>query len=143
MTSIEIRPFTVTDYEAAHALWSAIEGIGLNESDTLEAVSAFLARNPGFSAVAVNSDRAIIGTILCGHNGRAGAIYHLAVAKPHRNQGLAKRLITFAFAKLHEAKIPRCNIFVYNNNHGGNDFWLKNGWIDPKTWRVLQKHVQS
>jgi putative acetyltransferase len=139
--TIQLRAFTAEDYPAAYRLWSAIEGLGLNESDTPEAINAFLDRNPGFSAVAVDASGAIIGTILCGHNGRAGSINHLAVAHAHRGQGLGKRLVEYAFARLAEANIPRCSIFVYNDNHGGNDFWLKTGWIDPTTWRVLQKRV--
>lgn len=139
---IQLRAFMIADYEAAHRLWTSIEGLGLNESDTPEAISAFLDRNPGFSAVALDASGAVVGTILCGHNGRAGSINHLAVTPAHRGQGLGKRLVEYAFARLAEANIPRCNIFVYNDNHGGNDFWLKTGWNDPTTWRVLQKHVR-
>lgn len=138
---IQLRAFTIADYESAHRLWSSIEGLGLNESDTPEAIAAFLDRNPGFSAVATDPSGMVIGTILCGHNGRAGSINHLAVAPAHRGQGFGKRLVEYVFARLAEANIPRCNIFVYNDNHGGNDFWLKTGWNDPTTWRVLQKRV--
>ena len=70
--SIQIRPFVMADYEPAVQLWSSIEGLGLNESDTPQAISAFIERNPGFSAVAVGPKGCIIGTVLCGHNGRAG-----------------------------------------------------------------------
>lgn len=140
---ISIRSFIASDYPAAHALWSAIEGLGLNESDTPEAIGIFLERNPSFSAVAVDASGAVVGTILCGHNGRAGSITHLAVAKACRGQRLGTQLVNFALARLAEAKIPRCNIFVYNDNHGGNAFWFKSGWNDPSTWRVLQKHVYA
>ena len=70
-------------------------------------------------------------------------VQDLAVAQQHRGSGLAKRLLDYAFERLAAANIPRCNIFVYNDNHEGNAFWLKNGWADPGTWRVLQKHVGS
>lgn len=138
---IHIRAFTADDYEAAYRLWSSIEGLGLNESDTPEAINTFLDRNPGFSAVAIDPSGTVVGTVLCGHNGRAGSINHLAVAHAHRRQGLGARLVEYAFVRLADADIPRCNIFVYNDNHGGNDFWLKTGWNDPTTWRVLQKRV--
>jgi N-acetylglutamate synthase len=136
-----IRAFTFEDYQPSIDLWSRIEGLGLNESDTPGAISAFLDRNPGFSAVATDTVGNIIGTILCGHNGRAGSIQHLAVAVEYRGQGIAKRLLDYAFEHLAEAGIPRCNIFVYNDNHEGNAFWLNNDWSDPTTWRVLQKPV--
>ncbi|MEJ2675895.1 MAG: GNAT family N-acetyltransferase, partial [Acidihalobacter sp.] len=69
------------------------------------------------------------------------SIQHLAVATEFRGRGIAKQLLQYAFARLAEAKIPRRNVFVYNDNDQGNAFWLNNGWSDPSTWRVLQKHV--
>jgi len=137
---VSIRPFALADYAEAIRLWSAIEGIGLNESDTPEAIEAFLLRNPEFSAFAVIGE-SIVGTILCGHNGRAGSLHHLAVATAQRQRGIGSRLVEYSFEKLAEANIPRCNIFVYSNNDHGNRFWLRNGWNDPSTWKVLQKHV--
>lgn len=141
MTEIRISAFEMGHYEPAVKLWSQMEGLGLNESDTAEAIAVFLDRNPEFSAVAIDSSGELVGTVLCGHNGRAGSIQHLAVAHVYRGQGLAKRLLDYAFSRLAEANIPRCNIFVYNDNERGNSFWLRNGWVDPDTWRVLQKHV--
>jgi N-acetylglutamate synthase len=141
-STAEIRPFVVADYARALALWSTIEGLGLNESDTPEAIEAFLERNLGFSAVAL-IDGTMVGTVLCGHNGRAGSLHHLAVAPSCRGRGIGRGLINFAFSKLAAVNIPRCNIFVYTENEEGNRFWLNGGWNDPTTWKVLQKHVQT
>lgn len=135
-----IRAFSITDYRGAHALWLSTAGLGLTESDTEEAIGAFLERNPGFSAVA-ECEGVIVGSVLCGHNGRIGSLHHLAVAENSRRQGIGHSLVDYALAKLSAANIPRCNVFVYNDNVNGNDFWLGNGWIDPTTWRVLQKRV--
>lgn len=134
-----LREFIAADYPSALALWSSIEGLGLNESDTQEAVEAFLGRNPGFSVVALGTEGEIIGAVLCGHNGRAGSLHHLAVAHAHRRRGLGGALVEFCFARLADAGIPRCNVFVYSDNDEGNAFWLVNGWNDPSTWKVLQK----
>jgi N-acetylglutamate synthase len=119
---INIRAFTISDYSKATRFWLNIDGINLNESDTPEAIALFLERNPGLSAVAPDADEQIIGAVLCGHNGRAGALYHLAVAEEHRGKGIAQALVSYCYAKMTEAKIPRCNIFVYSNNDEGNRF---------------------
>ncbi|RVU84526.1 GNAT family N-acetyltransferase [Leucothrix sargassi] len=136
-----IRAFKIQDYNDAISLWKSIEGLGLNESDTPEAITFFLEQNPDFSAVALNKDGEIIGTILCGHNGRAGSIYHLAVASSFRRLGIANQLVEYAFSKLAAVNIPRCNIFVYSENDTGNKYWRDNGWDDPTTWKVMQKFV--
>ncbi|PWQ97766.1 GNAT family N-acetyltransferase [Leucothrix arctica] len=137
---MKIKSFEIFDYESAVTFWKSIEGVTLNESDTKGSISSFLFRNPGLSFVAKDNNE-IVGTILCGHNGRAAQIYHLAVSNSHRGQGLGKELVDLSLSKLVEANIPRCNIFVYSNNCVGNKFWLKNGWDDPTTWKVLQKQL--
>ena len=137
---MEITEFKISDYQEAIAFWENIEGITLNESDTLEAISQFLGRNTGLSFTA-KENGIIIGTILCGHNGRAAHIYHLAVAEKFRGQGIGKALLARCFSQLSKINIPRCNIFVYTNNSEGNGFWLKAGWNDPSNWKVLQKIV--
>ena len=142
VSSIAIRPFATSDIERALKLWSGIEGLGLTESDSEEAIESFLRRNPGFSAIAITAASEVIGAVLCGHNGRAGFLYHLAVAESHRRCGIGTRLVGFCFARLAEAKIPRCNAFVYTTNNFGSQFWLQSGWNDPTTWKVLQKHVE-
>jgi len=139
--AVHIRAFDAADYGRAILLWRSIEGLGLNESDTPQAVVTFLERNPGFSAVAEACDGQIVGAVLCGHNGRSGSLYHLAVADGHRGRGIGVQLVDYCFARLAAARIPRCNIFVYTANESGNAFWLRNGWNDPTTWKVLQKRV--
>jgi N-acetylglutamate synthase len=140
---IQIRTFEIADYQKAVELWSSMDGLTLNESDTLEAIAVFLKRNPNLSFVATNQYGELVGTILCGHNGRAAHIYHLAVAKAYRNQGLGRRLVDICFKQLAQQNIPRCNIFVYSDNSVGNGFWLANGWNDPSTWKVLQKSIRT
>ena len=140
-SSTTIRPFVASDIGYALKLWSGTDGLGLSEPDNEEAIVSFLIRNPGFSAIAATPADEIIGTLLCGHNGRAGFLYHLAVVQPYRRRGIGSRLVDFCFSRLAEARIARCNIFVYSANESGNQFWLQSGWNDPTTWKVLQKHV--
>src|SRR5260221_7491236 len=60
--NITIRPLSMADYEKAVELWSTIEGLKLNESDTPEAVESLLARNPDFSTVATDKEE-IVGAV--------------------------------------------------------------------------------
>jgi putative acetyltransferase len=63
------------------------------------------------------------------------------VAPTCRRHGVGTRLAEFCLARLKEARIRRCNIFVYTDNDAGNRFWLRNGWNDPPDWKVLQRPV--
>jgi N-acetylglutamate synthase len=144
MTSpdIVIRTMVAADYPRAIDLWQRTEGIGLSESDTETAIGAFLARNPGLSALATARSGEVVGFVLCGHDGRRGYLHHLAVALPHRGRGVARALIDFCFARLAAAGIEKCNIFVYRENEDGVAFWRHNGWAEP-TWKLFQKRIEA
>src|SRR5580692_3692620 len=95
-----IEPMTIADFDDVTALWQKTEGVGLNESDTREAIAIFLERNPGLSLIARDGRRKIIGAVLCGHDGRRGYLHHLAVASEHRRQGIGKTLVEACLSKL-------------------------------------------
>jgi putative acetyltransferase len=141
LPTIKIRAFFMHDIPEALRLWSGVKGMGLSESDSPEGIRRFLDRNPGFSAVARDQDDKIVGALLCGHNGRWGSLYHLAVAHASRGQGIAQALVDFSVERLREEGIIKCNLFVYNDNEEGNRFWLRNGWEDPTNWKVMHKRV--
>lgn len=117
------------DYENACALWNEVEGVEVCEGDSREEIEAYLRRNPGLSRVA-EEDGALAGAVLCGHDGRRGLIYHLAVAPRFRGRGVGKRLIDECLRGLKKAGMPRAIILVSRDNSLGQDFWKRNGWED-------------
>jgi len=135
-----VREFAVSDLDRAIELWSSSDGIGLNESDTRDALLRFLARNPGLSAVAI-AGAALVGAILCGHDGRRGTIHHLAVAPAYRRRGVGSALLEHCLGRLREAEIPRCNLFLYDDNEIGRGFWTRHGWQAAGAWRTWQKRL--
>ena len=89
---LQFRAFVSADTILARVLWEATPGVGLGESDEPEAINTFLARNPGTSFVATDGE-VLVGTILCGHDGRRGLIHHLATKRSHRRLGLGTTLL--------------------------------------------------
>ena len=124
---IVAHPMTPADIPAALALWRACPGVGLGDSDNVEEITAFLARNPGLSWVAWSGDR-LVGTVLVGHDGRRGFLYHLAVAPGWRRRGLARLLVDRAVAGLEAAGIRKCHVMVFRTNATGRAFWAAKGW---------------
>jgi putative acetyltransferase len=137
-----IEAMKLSDFTAVSRLWRNSEGIGLNESDTRANIAIYLKRNPRMSFVA-RKGRTIVGAVLCGHDGRRGYLHHLAVAKNHRSNGIGKKLVEATFLALARAGITRCNIYLFNNNTGGEAFWLHNGWAKRSDLQMLQKVVTS
>jgi N-acetylglutamate synthase len=126
---IEIREFSINDYDAAIELWQRVEGLEIAEGDDREGVARFLARNPGLSRVATNGS-AIVGVALCGHDGRRGHIYHLAVDPAYQGRGLGKRLLDESLADLRRTGVKRVIIMVADDNPSGRQFWCRCGWED-------------
>ena len=121
-----LREFSMDDYLDASELWRGMPGVGLSDSDQPGAIAAFLARNPGLSFVARHG-RALVGTVLCGHDGRRGHLYHVAVEPLYRRSGLARQLVQASLRALAEAGISKCHLMVYADNAQGQDFWRSVG----------------
>jgi ribosomal protein S18 acetylase RimI-like enzyme len=132
-----LRSFAIADYREVRPLWLKAEGVGLSESDTRPAVAAYLKRNPGLSLVAIAGGR-IVGAVLCGHDGRRGYLHHLAVAPAWRRKGIARSIVAHCLASLAKLGIPRCNLFLYQTNVGGEAFWNHLGWKVRTDLKVMQ-----
>ena len=117
------------DYDAAIALWAGVEGVEICEGDSREEVAEYLKRNPGLSRVA-EVDGKIVGVAMCGHDGRRGWIYHLAVAAECRGRNIGKRILDDCVEGLCNVGLKRAIILVAGDNPAGHEFWLRNGWED-------------
>jgi len=117
-------------------LWQECEGVGLSQDDSFEGLCRFLERNPGLSFVAV-VEGAVVGTILCGHDGRRGFIHHLAVALNHRRRGLGRALVERAVTALRSASIRKCHLLVFRANAEGLAFWQRIGAEDRVTLAIF------
>ncbi|MCL2018712.1 MAG: GNAT family N-acetyltransferase [Oscillospiraceae bacterium] len=128
---MELKTFTMSDYNEVYALWRSTKGICSCEKclslDTEEKVAKFLERNPDTCFTAV-SEGELVGAILSGHDGRNGFIYHLAVAEKVQKQGIGKALVEKAKAALKREGINNIMLFALKENKGGNIFWEKSGF---------------
>jgi N-acetylglutamate synthase len=124
---IKTREFFIEDYDAALQLWQRVEGLEIAEGDDRKGVAQFLARNPGLSRVAIDGS-AVVGVALCGHDGRRGHIYHLAVGPAYRGFGLGMRLVDECLDRLRKAGVVRAIILVAHDNLRGTEFWKRGGW---------------
>ena len=91
--NITIREMVIEDYDDMLSLWMSIEELIIDDVDSKSDIDFYLDRNRGLSSVALVSG-AIVGTVLCGHDGRRGLLRHLAVKPELRRQGIARMLIT-------------------------------------------------
>ena len=127
LAEITTRELVVADFDKLIVLWQTVEGIEICEGDSREEIAEYLRRNPGLSRVAEGNGE-MAGATLCGHDGRRGWIYHLAVAPAFRRRGVGRLLLEECMNGLRNAGLKRAIILVAEDNPSGLEFWLRNGW---------------
>ena len=124
-----IRVMTIEDYDNVYALWTKIRGFGLRSvDDSYEGVKRFLERNPQTSIVAIEDEK-VIGSILCGHDGRRGCFYHVCVDESERRRGIGKAMVVAAMEALKKENINKVSLIAFMKNDVGNAFWNTIGWV--------------
>ena len=124
----KIREMQMEDYANVYRLWMGIRGFGIRSiDDSKEGVERFLRRNPTTSIVA-ETDRGIVGAILCGHDGRRGCFYHVCVEEGYRKHGIGKAMAVAAMKALQAERINKVCLIAFADNEVGNQFWKSVGW---------------
>ena len=128
LPEVVISPMIPEDYDEVRDLWLTIRGFGIRAlDDSREDIERFIRRNPTTSVVAKAGNR-IIGTILCGSDGRQGALYHVCVAKEYRRRGIGTQMVGFCMHQLRYMGINKVSLIAFTSNEAGNAFWNKIGW---------------
>ena len=129
MDEVCIQPMTIADYDDVRALWLTIQGFGIRAlDDSPEDIGRFIRRNPTTSVVARVGKR-VVGSILCGSDGRQGALYHVCVAREFRRRGIGTRMVGFCMQQLKLMGINKVSLIAFTRNDAGNAFWNQIGWI--------------
>ena len=136
-----IRVMTIDDYDGVYALWKKIKGFGIRSiDDSREGVERFLKRNPTTSVVAVE-DGKVVGSILCGHDGRRGCLYHVCVDEAYRRHGIGKDMVVYAMKALQDEKINKVSLIAFTQNDIGNAFWNTIGWTERLDLNLSLIHI--
>jgi putative acetyltransferase len=140
MKNITVAEFTIDAYEQVYSLWENCDGIGLSSADSQPIIRIYLERNPGLSLIAYDG-QTVVGTILCGHDGRRGYIHHLAVRADYRRQGIGRLLVDKSIKALEASEIKKCHLFIFHDNTSGIQFWERIGWSYRQDIGVVSKII--
>jgi ribosomal protein S18 acetylase RimI-like enzyme len=137
---VTIREFCFPDdYGAAVELWAGMEkGVHVGRSDTPEEIQKKLNRDPDLFLVA-ESDGRIVGTVIGGYDGRRGLIYHLAVARELRGQGIGSSLMAEVEMRLRAKGCLKCYLLMTSDNTEVGKFYEALGWYEMTDNRLFGK----
>jgi len=102
-------------------------GVNVGRSDKPDEIIKKVSRDPDLFLVAEENNR-IIGSVIGGFDGRRGLLYHLAVAKTHRRQGVGAELLNEIEFKLRDKGCLKCYLMITLDNPEAEAFYQKHGW---------------
>ena len=127
---MEITVFSINDYKEAVSFWKkTVNKMGTGSIDEIESIKAFFNRNPNMSFIARDSGK-IIGTILCGHDGRRAFIHHIAISKDYEEKNLVKKLVDKCMRKLEKEGIKKCHVFIFEENPANKEYCKSLHWVE-------------
>lgn len=137
---ITYRIMTEADILPAMKMWETIPEVRLhaNGEDSPEGIASFMKRNDRLSIAAYDNDE-MAGTILCGHDGRRGMLYHLAVRTDLRRKGIGKELLRRGLDGLKACGITKCALFVLKENESGQRFYEAMDWTEETIVKTYSK----
>ena len=139
---MRLREFKLEEYDAVRALWEQYPNeLGIGRSDTREEIAKKLAHDPDLFIVAEDEGK-IIGTVIGGFDGRRGLIYHLAVDRAYRGQGLGRALMAEVERRLLAKGCLRVYLMVKVENLDVIDYYKQQGW-GPMTVTILAKNLDG
>lgn len=136
-----IRKMTISDYKYIIELWRNTNGLKITEcDDSEEGLKKYLNRNPNTCFVAIENEH-IIGTILSGHDGRRGYIYHTAVAGNMQKRGIGTQLLNTAIDALKNEGINKVALVALENNIKENAWWESKDFSKRKDLVYRNKNI--
>jgi hypothetical protein len=124
----EIRELDHRHAVAATALWHAA-GLTRPWNDPTEDYARALA-GPTSTVLGGFDGDALVGTVMCGHDGHRGWVYYLAVEPEFRGGGVGRVLMAAAEAWLGERGVPKLNLMVRHDNAAALAFYARLGYSD-------------
>jgi ribosomal protein S18 acetylase RimI-like enzyme len=121
-----IRDAAPTDIAAVLALWQEA-GAEPSHTDDTASLGRLIAHDPHALLVA-EADGRLVASVIAGWDGWRGSVYRLVVAPSYRRQGLGRRLVRAAEARLRRAGAIRLQAVVVETDELATSFWRRSDW---------------
>ena len=138
--SFVLRTATIDDVAGLLELWQeAAENAG-RPTDTGQAVTALLDRDPE-SMIIAEQDGVLIGSIIAGWDGWRYHLYRLAVRPDWRRKGVGSALLSAAEDRFKRLGASRADAMVLDENDLGQNLWRASGYRKQDDWRRWVKEM--
>lgn len=126
MPDLLIRPYHESDEHAVVALWEEC-GLLVPWNDPRKDIRRKLTVQRDMFLVGLVGDK-IVAAVMAGYEGHRGWINYLAVSPTCQKQGLGRRMMDEAEARLHKLGCPKINLQVRTSNTAVINFYKALGY---------------
>ena len=141
MTGLAIRPYEERDADLVVALWRA-SGLVVPWNDPLKDIERKLRVQRELFLVG-SLDRKLVATVMAGYEGHRGWINYLAVAEECRRQGLGRRMMDAAEARLRAVGCPKINLQIRKSNPDAVGFYRSLGFVEDESVSMGKRLVED
>jgi ribosomal protein S18 acetylase RimI-like enzyme len=121
----EIRTGTPGDLEAALVFWRLAGDP--SPTDSMEALTSLLDRDPGALLIATSGEQ-LVGTLIAAWDGWRGSLYRLAVHPARRRSGIATALVDAGEERLRQLGAVRLTAIVIDGDATAAALWQAVGY---------------
>lgn len=141
MAAVHIRPYQEPDGEAVVALWRACDLV-VPWNDPFTDIERKLRVQPELLLVGTLGGK-LVATVMAGYEGHRGWINYLAVAPECREQGLGRRMMDAAEARLRALGCPKINLQIRKSNPSAVGFYRAIGFVEDESVSMGKRLVDD
>ena len=90
----------------------------------------FALQGPSSTALVLEFNGNILGSVLVGHDGHRGTVYYVSISPDHQKRGFGETLMTAAEDWLRDRGVWKVNLLVRRENEAAVQFYVKQGYGD-------------
>ena len=138
---MEIRPYEERDGEGVVALWRTC-GLVMPWNDPFKDIERKLRVQPEMFLVGFLRGE-LVATVMAGYEGHRGWVNYLAVAPECRGQGLGRRMMDAAEARLRAVGCPKINLQIRKSNPSAVGFYRALGYAEDESVSMGKRLVDD
>jgi ribosomal protein S18 acetylase RimI-like enzyme len=142
MPDLTLRPAGAGDVRAVLRFWATAAEDANRPADTVDAVAALIARDPG-ALILAELGTELVGTVVAGWDGWRCHLYRLAVAPGHRGRGIGRTLVVAAEQRFRALGGTRATAMVLDDNAPAHGIWRALGYVPQAEWSRWVKTLNS
>ncbi len=126
-----IRPYRTADSVHVINLWQTC-GLIVPPNDAYADIQHKIRFQPDLFLVGCDMDGHLLATVMAGYEGHRGWINYLAVSPTKRRQGIGRKMVAAAEARLRALGCPKINLQVRRTNTAVIDFYRRLGFSEDE-----------